>query len=573
MDLSVLILGGIAGIGYYLNREGRQERGAPVRRTSIEESHHPNTYHVYEDNRVPHVRTQQENLLKSLYKRAENPADTRVIPPFYNTFGNKKKDGVTAQTGTENGQGIIPELLSKEQLKQKPMISDINPARRALKKTPQEFGGFPVENFMNVGFHTNMIPYTKRRDVERFDDISDSRFESLSGIGSNIMVNKRDVPSFHKVVPQHHVTGHQFHGEDAQNRARLGASWKKNEERPFQPLQTAPDTTKAGRGGLTGNEGFHPMYQAKTYLTVDELRAKNNPKITYDLNGLQGAGKRFVSSGPSDIEERHYHPEREALLLHKYAVAGPAGQNAGQYRRPHQYPNVINNTRTTTDSEYYGPAVAEETGPHVRPQFQMLGGKFEQNNDYESGPAINNERRGYNLENEYRHRPTIKEQTHDSYLGSAVADYKSAGWYNMTDERPTIKEQTHEEHYNPATPGQSGSFTCREDQYNAEINALKEATHAPWLPNMEYAKNEASREANESVVRSRMGMNAREDPNIMNGIHHNVQQQNRNDSQCRVVPLQLKSSLRGSTKQMKQLQPEPAAVQQLFSNPFSNYQK
>ena len=260
------------------------------------------------------------------------------------------------------------------------------------------------------------------------------------------MVNKRDVPSFQKVVPQHHVSGHPFHGEHLQNRAKLGASWKKNEERPFQPLQTAPDTTEAGRGGLAGNEGFHPMYQAKKYLTVDEMRAKNNPKITFDLNGLQGSGKRFVSAGPSDIEERHYHPEREHTLFHKYAVRGAAGQNAGQHMRPSDHPQIKNNTRTTTDSEYYGPAVAEETGPHVRPQEYMLGGKFELDNTYESGPAINNERRGYNLEPEYQHRPTVKEQTHGDYQGIAGADYKSVKWYNMAEERPTIKEQTHEEH-------------------------------------------------------------------------------------------------------------------------------
>ena len=154
MDLSVLILGGLAGIGYYLNREGRQERGSPVRRTTVPASHHPNTYHPYEDNQVPRVRTAEENTLKDLYRRSENPAETRVIPPFYNTFGNKKKDGDPAQTGTESGQGTIPDLIDKDQVSGlKTNISSINPAHRAHKPIPQEFGGFPVENFMNSSYN------------------------------------------------------------------------------------------------------------------------------------------------------------------------------------------------------------------------------------------------------------------------------------------------------------------------------------------------------------------------------------------------------------------------------------
>jgi hypothetical protein len=598
MDLSVLIVGGIAGIGYYLNRQGRQVRDQDVLRTTVSADHHPNTYHAYEDNRLPHVRKQEEAMAKHLEQQSQHPAETRVIPPFFNTFG-KKKDSVQSRIGMEK----IPELLTPEVVKKqvgKKKLDELSPVRRAYDRQPQEFGNFPVENFMNVGFHTNMVPHTSRRDVEQFGDISGSLFETTAAYGDNIITHKQDVPSFHKITPQNNVHGQQFYGDDLQNRARMNASFKKNDERPFQPLQTAPSTTQAGRGGLAGDEGYHPMFRPTDYLSVDQLRAKNNPKITFDASGLEGAAKSFISAGPSVMDEQKNHPEREHTLNFNHVVGGHTAQNAGMQERPFAYPSVKNNQRTTlATNNYMGPAVGNETGNRLVPERFMLGGKLEEDTNGYRGPATAEEKHTYARDQDYQLYPTLKEQTTDEYTGNVGSDRKQTKWYNTTPERTTLKEQTHEEYsgivgsdrkqtswynmtpernthrvstdaeyYQPAAPGESGSHVCRENQYNAEINALKEAAHAPWVPNTEYNKVEASRFGGQGGVISRKGMISREDPKMMNAVHINVQQQNRNDTQCRIVPQQGKTSLRGSGKGFEQRSFDIGQLDQLNDNPY-----
>ncbi len=599
MDLSVLLLGGMAGIGYYLNRQGRQVRHQNVLRTTVSADMHPNTYHVYEDNRLPHVRKQEEEQLKLLNDQSRFPAETRVIPKYYNTF--KKNDSSPSQTGT----GLIPELLSKEEILSKSLqkptqLPELNPARRAYERQPQEFGNFPTENFMNVGFHTNMVPHTKRRDVENFGDISGSLFETTAAYGDNIITHKQDVPSFHKVTPQFNVHGTPFYGDDQQNRAKMGASFKKQGERLFEPLQTAPSTTLAGRGGIAGDEGYHPMYRPTDYLSVDQMRAINNPKITYNIDGLEGGAKSFVSAGPTVMEERKYHPEREHTLNFNHTVGGHTSQNTGMQERPESYPSVKNNARTTqSQQQYWGPAVANKTDDRLVPEKFMLGGKFEEDTNGYRGPASAEEKHTYARDKDYQLYTTIKEQTTDEYSGIVGSDRKQSKWYNKTPERTTIKEQTHEEYsgivgsdrkqtkwydmtperntqrvstdasyFGTAAPGESDAHICRENQYNAEINALKEATSAAWIPNTEYNKIEASRFGSKGGVMSRQGMISREDPKMMHGVHVNVQQQNRNDTQCRVMPTQGKSSLRGSDKSFKQRDFDIGQLGQLDDNPY-----
>lgn len=567
MDLSVLILGGLAGIGYYLNRQGRNIRKQKPLRSDVYDHEHPNTYHVYEDNRIPYVMKQEESILKDLYKKSESPAETRVIPPFYNTFGNKKKALEQSQTI----MGRIPQLLTKEELKEtkvRTQISDTNPVRSAYKNQPQELGNFPVENFMNVGYHTNMVPHTKRRDIEQFGDISNALFETTAGYGDNIITHKQDTPSFHKITVNNNVHGTPFYGDSLQQRAAQGASFKKQNERPFQPLQTAPSTSEAGRGGLGGDEGYQSMYRPTAeYLSVDNLRAKNNPKITYDANGLEGSAKSFVSQGPIVMEERMYHPEREQTLNFNHVTAG-SSESLGSKLRPDLYPQIHNNQRTTTQKEYFGSASADETANRLVPEKFMLGGRFEEITKGYRGPASAEEKHTYSRDKDYRLYPTIKEQTSDSYSGNVNSDIKDTKVYNMTPERNTHRVSTDSSYYNTAGKGESGSFVCRDNQYNAEINALKEATSTSWKPSQEYNKVEASRDGVKRDLMSRTGMITRTDPTIMNAMHINVQNQSTNDTQIRYIPRQAKSSLRGSVKTQKQQDVNVGQLSQLDDNPY-----
>ena len=84
--LTLPIIGLTGLIGYFLNKDGKNPRRQEEKRENIEKFDKPNGDNIYSSNKVNEVN--QELLEKSLkmYKDAEEPEKTGVLPPLYNIY-------------------------------------------------------------------------------------------------------------------------------------------------------------------------------------------------------------------------------------------------------------------------------------------------------------------------------------------------------------------------------------------------------------------------------------------------------------------------------------------------------
>jgi len=494
------------GLGYYLNKEGRQSRANLNLRETIDPTSQPSTYNIYDNYKIDKILENERQMGATLTEQSNDPANTRIIPPYYNQLGAEKKRSSNQSHYGDKKKG------KKLVLEKSPKLNLYNtdPVVRAYKQDKKEIGGFE-ENFMNVGYHNNMVPFFRGSQPKQNmrDSTNEGVLERFSGMGPNLF-SKHEQNSLHKITKNPYVYGHPVESFDDRDRQGMNVSNKKQNELLIQPVYVGPDLSKEGRGGIKGNDGFHSMYRQRE-KTVDELRIKSKPKGVFDIHNHVTAPKHHVSQRPMDMEHRQYNAPREHEIG-SYISAGPTSGSAHSTVRPNM--DVPINQRDSTNKEYFGSVGNGLTTTRLDPEQFLLGSKNAHDRDWLGGAGGSEDKRGYMNNPNFIPDATIREQNHQEYSGVSSGNYKRHQGFNYNPERTTIKETTHSErtgvlgsdykkhqdfHYNPerttmketthgeyfapVATGEHGSFKCREDEYNAEVNALKEFTQHHREPN------------------------------------------------------------------------------------------
>lgn len=203
--------------------------------------------------------------------------------------------------------------------------------------------------------HNNMVPFFGSKVRHSSDrNVNETRLDNMVGTGSQYFKKRSQGPLF---KPEKNVQwGHGTPNASSFIQSRMNPSNKMSNVKPFQEIRVGPGLSD--RGGVLGSSGFNAgMESRESWIpkTVDELRAKNNQKVSY--GGVILGGKDRVTNRGIVGNVEKYKPDT-------YFINGPerylttTGIEKAQTARSTQILPEENRTSTTTS--YYG--VGDQAG-------------------------------------------------------------------------------------------------------------------------------------------------------------------------------------------------------------------
>lgn len=203
--------------------------------------------------------------------------------------------------------------------------------------------------------HNNMVPFFGSKVKTSQDrNVNESRLDNMVGSGSQHFRKQETAPLF---KPQENMQwGHGMPTATNFIQSRMNPSMSMSNVKPFQEIRVGPGLSE--KGGVLGSGGFNAgMEQREKWIpkTVDELRAKTNPKTTY--GGVILGGKNPVTNRGVIGNVEKYRPDT-------YFVNGPerylttTGIEKAQTARSIQV--MPEENRQTTTTSYYG--VSDQAG-------------------------------------------------------------------------------------------------------------------------------------------------------------------------------------------------------------------
>lgn len=223
--------------------------------------------------------------------------------------------------------------------------------------------------------HNNMVPFfggSVRQNVEPF--ATRSVLENFNGVvGDDMYAQKKEVKSFYdKCQNMGNVNG--MANQDAFFRERMNKPLIQNNTFPIPKVYVGPGLNKGYTAAPTG--GYQQMDSREFIMPkcVDELRAANKPKVTYDgvqINGM----KAKLSAKPSILKknrpERYYEKTPDMWFKTTGAVTGK--------KINPEFIDKDTNRRTTT-TDYFGTALGKKertqepfVNDTIRQQFDSFG--------------------------------------------------------------------------------------------------------------------------------------------------------------------------------------------------------
>jgi len=143
--------------------------------------------------------------------------------------------------------------------------------------------------------HNNMVPFFGGKIRGRGPDQNQAEFllDSLVGTGSQNITKKEQAPLFR---PEDNIQwAHGTPNNSDFYQSRVNPSMAMNNDKPWEEERVGPGLGKGfsseGSGGFNSGMESRNEWEPKT---VDQLRATTNPKLTYDLNGLEGPANAHI---------------------------------------------------------------------------------------------------------------------------------------------------------------------------------------------------------------------------------------------------------------------------------------
>ncbi len=339
MATPVYLIASLIGVGYYLNKDGREER-VSIKRKKVSKHDKPNSKEIYNSDTVKKARRQEQNMANKLWKKSKKPIETNIIPPMFN---NRKSKQQRPAVSIKKSSGVpIKQSQQKIIQKEKDIIPLSNvsntqgwkPVVKRESQHTQKRPGF---------FHNNMEPFFGGSIKQNMKpDLYRTKLEHFTGAQPSYK-HKKEVKRLFEPVKQN-IFGNQVQKD--RGLERYWISDKKPNEKPFEQIKVGPGV------GLKVNEkskhGFHDSYRPK-YKTVDELRVK--PKVSYKGRILKGI--KFVKRGKqSEVISRK--PARFSENKHSNLQKKTFGGMAKSSKRE----NFVNNgtARSRTSKQYSGNA-------------------------------------------------------------------------------------------------------------------------------------------------------------------------------------------------------------------------
>ena len=210
--------------------------------------------------------------------------------------------------------------------------------------------------------HNNMVPFfgskvTQSSDVKGYEGLLDI----YTGSGNNSVKKEGIAPMFKPEAGLTHIYGAPNTSDYIQDRMKDSLTSKMNNVKPWQEIQVGPGLGKGysskGSGGFNSGMEQRAKYMPKT---VEQLRVKTNPKVTYggqilgaySGNGLaNSANKAMIGKVEKNRPDRHYVNSADRWFTTTGAEKAQTARSA-VILQPEN--------RTTTTREYFGNAADRE---------------------------------------------------------------------------------------------------------------------------------------------------------------------------------------------------------------------
>jgi hypothetical protein len=202
--------------------------------------------------------------------------------------------------------------------------------------------------------HNNMVPFFRGSVKQNMtDDANRSALDNMIGTGYNQIEKREQAPLFDPVrEPTGNITGFENFTDFAQDRMIIGSN--RANEKPIESTMVGPGV---GQGysslPIGGFQQLEVLEVARRNLSVDELRAASNPKITYE--GVVIPGQAIGTQRGEIGEVRKYHPDK--FFVNEHGERNFVTATADSLRPTARSDQVMKfQSRTETTTEYQGPA-------------------------------------------------------------------------------------------------------------------------------------------------------------------------------------------------------------------------
>lgn len=221
--------------------------------------------------------------------------------------------------------------------------------------------------------HNNMVPFFGSKVKQGINYTNnETALDNMNGSGSQYIKKQEIAPLF---KPETNMQwGHGTPNTSNFVQSRMNPSLKMTNVKPFQEVRVGPGLNQ--KDGVLGSGGFNSGMEARERWiskTVDELRVKNNPKVTY--GGVMLGGKNPVTNrGIMGNMEKHLPDTYYINTPERYFTT--TGIEKAQTARSTQI--LPESNRTTTTQSYYGNSGQTDTQatyvpgqykPSTRPQL------------------------------------------------------------------------------------------------------------------------------------------------------------------------------------------------------------
>ena len=329
--MELAIVGGLAGLGYFLGSQPEQQRGVVVNRTRISPAEkaseragfRPSSNNVYSSTRYTQTRAAEQALADDLYRKAETPWSTGIVPPFMNSEPN-------AMTPP----AIVP--------------SDDAPLPKVRSSTL-------IEPFS----HSNMVPFfgsTVKQNTDPFQN--QELLANYTGVDDLIPKKSEVGPLFRPEESRTDFVNGLYQKD--RDLSRYIPSITDDGVKPFQPVRVGPGLNQGPTSVGTG--GFQDLYRPPE-KTVDDLRVK--PKVTYAGRVLP---PKSVNSNRGQVGTVAKNQPETSWLQTAANWLKTTGAVLGNTQRPEE---IVKSTNRMVSRSLQGSAApATREGPEGRPKVK-----------------------------------------------------------------------------------------------------------------------------------------------------------------------------------------------------------
>ena len=320
--MEVLLGGAVIGLGYLFTKDGIN-RSNPSFTKEIRKNNQPNGENILESKRSFNIWQNEQKRAQKLFEKTKSPVKTNVIIPgptfkkikvdysdqklpiefnadknyekTYLNFNESTKTGpqlqnnLTLNNATPPTSGGWATINSGGPIKQSDLFTENNGtniepmSNQHSNSTPQFATQINQEGFQ----HNNMVPFFGSHVRQNVDQLANrSVLENFTGNIDNYQ-KKKETGLFFK--PQRNLTNvYGSQNFDSSLYDRFQTSRIRNNEAPIEQVRVGPGLNKGFTWKPSG--GFQQANTRDYSLpkTVDQLRVRTNPKVTFKGRVVSG---------------------------------------------------------------------------------------------------------------------------------------------------------------------------------------------------------------------------------------------------------------------------------------------